>query len=180
MSPFARRSFEVRFLNAATDDPMLLGQEPNDSGVCFPTPCFGTVLQTSAARAVLVRMMPEHPDGPSVPIPESDRDLLAQCRIDRFRSGGPGGQHQNVTDSGIRLTHVPTGIVVSARRDRSQYRNLRDALRRLRKKLENRARITPPRIRTKPTRASQERRLESKKKRAKKKAGRRKPRPDDE
>ncbi len=48
-------------------------------------------------------------------IPESDADLLAACDVETFRAGGPGGQHQNVTDSGVRLRHRESGVVVSSR-----------------------------------------------------------------
>lgn len=52
-------------------------------------------------------------------------------RFDSFRAGGPGGQHQNKTESAVRATHTPTGLSVTAREERSQHRNKALALERL-------------------------------------------------
>jgi peptide chain release factor 2 len=54
---------------------------------------------------------------------------------DTFRSGGPGGQHQNKTESGVRYTHLPTGIAAESRTERSQHKNDQMALQLLKAKL---------------------------------------------
>lgn len=110
-----------------------------------------------------------------IPIPDSDEELLRECRMETFRSGGPGGQHQNTTESGVRLIHLPTGIRASARDERSQHRNRSLALSRLRAKLEERNRREKPRIATKPSRASKRKRLEQKRKRGETKRLRKRP-----
>lgn len=113
------------------------------------------------------------PDPPI--IPEDDEALLAQCRVETFRSGGPGGQHQNVTESGVRLVHLPTGVRATSREERSQHRNRSLALRRLREKLEELTREEKPRIPTRVPRGQKKKRLEEKKRRGRKKELRRPP-----
>jgi ribosome-associated protein len=102
-------------------------------------------------------------------IPEADDELLAQCDVETFRSGGPGGQHQNVTDSGVRLRHRPTGVVVTCRARRSQLQNKTTCLQRLRERLQALAYEAPPRRPSKPSPAAVERRLVEKARRAQKK-----------
>lgn len=59
----------------------------------------------------------------------------ADLKYETFRAGGPGGQHQNTTDSAVRLTHLPTGFSVISRDERSQHRNRQRALARLQDRL---------------------------------------------
>lgn len=108
-------------------------------------------------------------------IPDTDEALLAECRVETFRSGGPGGQHQNTTESGVRLVHLPTGARATARDERSQHRNRTLALERLRAKLEELARTEKPRIPTKVPKAQKRKRLENKRRRGRKKKLRKPP-----
>lgn len=120
------------------------------------------------------------PAGSPFDIPESDADLLAACDVETFRSGGPGGQHQNVTDSGVRLRHRDSGLVVTSRARRSQHLNKQECLRRLRRRLEKlNAPPPPPRAVNKPPRAAVERRLDDKSRRGATKRLRRPPATED-
>src|SRR5688572_7292911 len=65
----------------------------------------------------------------------SDEHLLAECRVDVYRGSGPGGQKRNKTSNAVRITHVPTGVSVTATESRSLAENRMRALRRLRLKL---------------------------------------------
>jgi len=103
----------------------------------------------------------------------SDDALLAQCEVQAHRASGPGGQHRNKAETAVRLVHLPSGISVEGKDQRSRTQNVRIALGRLREKLARRAYRPPPRRPTRPTRASKQRRLEAKKRTARKKAFRR-------
>lgn len=105
----------------------------------------------------------------------SDEDLLRQCEAEAFHASGPGGQGVNTTDSAVRMRHVPTGIVVTSREQRSQLQNRVSCLRKIRQQLEMRARRPKVRKATKPSKAARQRRLDAKHRRSDVKAQRRRP-----
>ena len=107
---------------------------------------FGT-LRTENGVHRLVRKSPfdanarRHTSFASVFVyPEVDETIeveinLADVRVDTYRASGAGGQHVNKTDSAIRMTHLPTGIVVQCQNDRSQHRNRAEAMAMLKSKI---------------------------------------------
>lgn len=89
-------------------------------------------------------------------------ELAAGCDVQAFHASGPGGQCVNTTDSAVRMTHRETGLTVTSRESRSQYRNRQLCLQKLRAEFERRA--VPPKVRhaTRPSRAARARRMDEK------------------
>jgi protein subunit release factor B len=97
----------------------------------------------------------------------TDRESLERdCDLEFFIAGGPGGQHRNKVETGVRLTHRPTGIVVTATARRSQSANRDAAFERMADKLEKMQRPRKARKATKPTAEAKRKRLENKRKRS--------------
>jgi len=94
----------------------------------IPTTESGGRLHTST-MAVIV--LPEYEDE------KNDSDITKDIRIDVYKSSGAGGQHVNKTESAVRLTHIPTGIVVAIQNERSQHRNKATALKVLKSKIKD-------------------------------------------
>ena len=119
------------------------------------------------------------PTSMKIILPESDVELLGECEVDTFRASGPGGQHVNKTESAVRLTHRPSGVVVTCREDRSQHRNKTTCLRKLRERVERLNHRPAKRLPTRATAGAKERTLESKERRSRLKRSRAKPENDE-
>ncbi len=96
-----------------------------------------------------------------------------------FRASGPGGQHRNKVATGVHLTHLPTGVSVTATERRSRAQNKSVALKRLVRRLADASRPVKPRRPTRPSRAARRRRLENKRRRSALKHTRRRPARED-
>lgn len=107
------------------------------------------------------------------------RQLEREVVIEVFRASGPGGQHVNKTESALRLTHLPSGVVVSSQDSPSQYRNRETAFKRLVERLGRLNHVPKKRVATRPTISSRKRRIETKKQRGATKQARGKVRADE-
>lgn len=105
--------------------------------------------------------------GAIVEIRESD------IKIEFYRGSGPGGQHRNVTDSAVRIRHLPTGIVVNASESRSQARNREVAMQRLAEALERLERRVKKRIATKVSSSERNSRMAEKRRQSRRRIERR-------
>ncbi len=107
------------------------------------------------------------------------RALESATQVEFFVAGGPGGQHRNKTETGVRLHHAPSGIIVTATERRSRIANLEAAWERLRARLAQLNVVPKKRHATRPTRGSKERRLGAKAHDAVRKQARRRPTRED-
>src|SRR5689334_19761411 len=108
------------------------------------------------SRAIIRRLCMAYSSG-------MEEDLPPGCEVTFFKSPGPGGQHKNKTESGVRIVHRPSGIVVTATERRSQFQNRAVAAERLRVRLAALRYRPPPRKPTSATHGSKERKIAFKK-----------------
>lgn len=96
-----------------------------------------------------------------------DAQIARDCEVRAFHASGPGGQGVNTADSAVRMRHVPTGIVVVSREERSQLRNRERCIEKIREICRRRGRPPRPRKKTAVSAAQKRRRLEAKRARGK-------------
>lgn len=111
----------------------------------------------------------------TINLPQEDDDLLKECHMTAFRSTGSGGQHVNVTNSAVRLVHLPTGIIVTSQEQRSQYLNKRMCITKLRLKVSKLNYRKPKRVATRTPLSVKNKNFEKKKKDSQQKQRRRPP-----
>jgi len=99
--------------------------------------------------------MDEKPGRRAPPYPLDRETLERECEVEYFIASGPGGQHRNKTESGVRLTHHPSGLVLTATERRSQHQNLDKAYERLTERLAKLNEVQKKRV---PTRLSRRKR----------------------
>lgn len=112
---------------------------------------------------------------PKIVLPDTDEKLLDQCKVETYRSSGPGGQHVNTTDSAVRITYLPLNLTVTCQKERSQLLNKLTCIKKLRKKVEQLNYRAPKRIATKIPWHKKEKGLQKKLEHGAKKRLRRKP-----
>ena len=97
----------------------------------------------------------------------SAEEIARDCEVQTFHASGPGGQGVNTADSAVRMRHVPTGIVVVSREERSQLHNRERCVEKILEACRRRSRPPRPRKRTHVSAAQKRRRLEAKRARSK-------------
>lgn len=115
------------------------------------------------------------PDEDQAPFSTDREALEREAEVEFVRASGPGGQHRNKRETGVRLTHPPSGLTVMATERRSQARNRDLAFERLTARLLELNEVPKERKPTRPSRSQKARRLDDKRKTAEKKQSRRPP-----